>query len=196
MHCELILAAGLAIAGQNVPAAAPAPAETTSAANLELEYAQAKLELAKANLLRVEQMNRRLARSVPASVVADFQHDVEEANQQVQAASAPLGGEFDVWLRRAKSELQTASTRYKNALSVNRRLEGTIEAAEIERLRLRAEVARLQLERGRSLAGAPRAEQLEWQVELLNNEVDRLKEEPSHVAPFVRFQPLYWWYWY
>jgi hypothetical protein len=76
----------------------------------------------------------------------------------------------------------------------NRRLQGTFEELDVDRFRLRAEVARLQLERGKELAAAPRAAQLEWQVELLNNEVDRLKEEQTRVAPFVRYYPIYWWY--
>lgn len=64
----------------------------------------------------------------------------------------------------------------------------------LERFRLRALVARWQLERGKELAAGPREAQLEWQVELLNNEVDRLKEERARVDPFVRYYPIYW-YW-
>ena len=195
MHRELLIAAALLVSGPALDAAPPTQAEPAPAENLRLQYAQAKLQLAQANLKRIEQLNRRLKRSVPSAVVAEFQSDVDEANLQVrQAASAPDGGEFDVWLRRAESESQLAASRWKRAVAGNRRLKGTFEGLDVERFRLRAEVARLQFARGKKLAGAPRATQLEWQVEMLNNEVDRLKQERARVAPFVRYYPIYWWY--
>jgi hypothetical protein len=198
MHCEIILSALLLVAGQ---AAAAPPKPESTAADLELQYARAKLQLAQTNLKRVEQMNRRLARSVPASVVAELQSDVAEADRQVEAASGGQQGEFGVWLRRAESEAQSASLRWKNAVAANERLRKSKDAKavfdqwDIERFRLRAEVCRLQWERGKSLAAAPRAAQLEWQIELLNNEVERLKEEAPRVSPFIRYYPVYW-FWY
>lgn len=193
MHCEMILTAMLLVAGQ--PGPAPAPQNT---ADLELQYARAKLQLAQANLKRVEQINRRVARSVPASVVAEFRDDVAVAQRQVDAASSPDGNEFAVWLGRAESDLQSATTRWKQAVAANERLKksksgkGIFDATDIERFRLRAEVTRLQLARGKSLVDAPRAAQLEWQVELVNNEVERLKEESTGVSPFIRYYPIYW----
>jgi hypothetical protein len=195
MHYELLLAATLAILSQDAPAAAP-PQPTAAPKNLVLEYAQAKLQLAQTNLKRIEQMNRRLARTVPANVVAEFQYSVEEANVQVRdAASAAAGDEFGVWMRRARSDAQAANNRYNSAVAGNRRVAGTFDPLDVERLRLRALVTRLQWERGQSLQGAPRESQLEWQVELLNNQIDRLKEEPPRASPTVRYYPLYW-YWY
>ena len=195
MHYALLLAATLTIPCQDVPASEP-PEAASAAKNLELEYARAKLQLAQTNLKRVERMNRRMARTVPANVVAEFQYAVEEANVQVrQAASAATGDEFGVWLRRAESESQATDTRWKSAVAGNRRVQGTFDALDVERLRLGAEVARLQWERGQSLVGAPREVQLEWQVELLNNRIDRLKEEPSRISPSIRYYPIYW-YWY
>jgi hypothetical protein len=195
MHYELLLAVTLTILSQDAPATRP-PEPVAASKNLELEYARAKLQLAQTNLKRVEQMNRRLARTVPANVVAEFQYAVEEANVQVhQAASGPASDEFGVWLRRAQSDSQAANNRYTSAVAGNRRVQGTFDALDVERLRLRALVARLQWERGQSLAGAPRENQLEWQVELLNNQIDRLKEEPSRISPSIRYYPIYW-YWY
>ena len=89
MHCELLIAAALWASGQAAPAPAPPPFDVPPAKVLQMQYAQAKLLLAETNLIRIEQMNRRLARSVPSSVVAEFKSDVDEARLQVeQAASA------------------------------------------------------------------------------------------------------------
>jgi len=192
MHRALRIAAALVVSSLAVDGVLPAQAEPP-AENLQLQYAQAKLQLAQANLKRIEQINERLKRSVPAGVVAEFRSNVDEATLQVRQAETPDASEFDVWLRRAQSESQLATSRWKRAVAGNRRLKGTFEELDVERFRLRAEVARLQFARGQKLADAPRAAQLEWQVELLNNEVDRLKEERARATPSARYYPIYWW---
>jgi len=174
-------------------ATAAPPPDAGPAENLQWQYSQARLQLAEANLKRVDQLNRRRERSVAPSVVAEFQGEVDEARLQVErAAAAEAGGEFDVWLRRAEGELASATNRWKKSLEGNQRLKGAFEPLDVERYRLRAEVARLQLARGKSLIGASREAQLEWQLELLNNEIDRLKEELMRVPSTVRYYPIYW----
>jgi hypothetical protein len=197
MFCQLVFTAALLVAAAPEAVPTPAPDKPLTAEELEVAYARARLALAQTNLKRVEELNRKLARSVPASVVADLQSDVAEADLQLQQASSADQDEFAVWLSRAQGELKSAHTRWKNALDANARLKDAknsqlFGALDIERFRLRAEVARLQWERGRQLVSAPRAAQLEWQVELLNNEVDRLREEATQVSPFVRYYPIYW----
>lgn len=192
MHYELLIVAALLVAGQ-VPAQ-PAPMSAAAEESLELRYARARLELAEANLKRVEQMNRKLDRTVPSSVVADFRDGVTEAREQFQQASqAAPEGEFAVWLKRAEGSARSAKQRWHDAVAANRRVKDTIPAIDVERFRLRAEVARLQWDRGQQLAAAPREAQLAWQVDLLNDEVELLKEETTRVAPFVRYYPI-WFY--
>jgi hypothetical protein len=60
---------------------------------------------------------------------------------------------------------------------------GTVEPLDVERLRLRAEVCRIELERGRTLANAPRQAQLEWRVQVLSDEADRLNEAVFRMGP-------------
>ena len=189
MHIELLLAAILLSASQ---APTPAPREAAAQESLELRYARARFELAEANLKRVEQMNKRLDRTVPSSVVADFKNDVAEADLQFrQAAQESPADPLAIWLRRAESSFQSAKTRWQNAIAANRRVADTIPALDVDRFRLRAEVARLQWDRGQSLVKAPREQQLAWQVDLLNDEVELLKEETTRVAPFVRYYPIW-----
>lgn len=190
MHAELILA--VALFGTLQPAALPAPREAAAEESLELRYARARLELARANLSRVEQMNKKLDRSVPGSVVADFRDAAAVAELQFQQAAKEVPeGELSIWLRRAESAHRSAQTRWQTALAANRQVKDTIPALDVDRFRLRAEVARLQWERGKQLAGAAREAQLTWQVELLNNEIELLKEETNRVAPFVRYYPVW-----
>ena len=48
-------------------------------------------------------------------------------------------------------------------------------------------------ERGQSLADSTREAQLQWQVELLNNQVQRLKEDARRATSSVTFYPAWWW---
>jgi hypothetical protein len=161
---------------------------------VEVRYARAQLELAEANLRRIDESNKRVARAVPASVVAEYRYDVDVAKARLeQATGGKAGNEFRVWLRRAEAERKSAETSWQSASAANQRVPGTIGALDIERLRLRAEVARLQLERGRTLVDAGREAQLAWQVDLLDNQVQRLKEEAGRATSFVGFYPVWVW---
>ncbi len=190
MHAELILA--VALLGTIQPDERPAPREAVTEESLELRYARVRLELARANLSRVEQMNKRLDRSVPGSVVADFRDAVATAELQFkQAAKEVPQDELAIWLRRAESAYRSAHNRWQTAMAANRQVKDTIPVLDVDRFRLRAEVARLQLERGKQLASASRESQLAWQIEMLSNEIELLKEETSRVAPFVRYYPVW-----
>jgi hypothetical protein len=162
----------------------PAPKNTISE-GIDVRYARAQVQLAEANLNRVEQSNKRVARSVPSSVVAEYQHDVKVAKARLEQATAGRGAsDFQVWLERAEAEQRTAETTWKNATAVNRREPRTFDALDIERFRLRAEVARLQLERGRTLVDSGREAQLQWQIDMLDNQVQRLKEESRLIGTY------------
>lgn len=190
MHVELCLA--VALLGTIQPAELPAPREAAAEESLELRYARARLELARANLSRVEQMNKQLDRTVPSSVVADFRDAAATAELQFkQAAKEAPYDEHAVWLRRAVSAYRSAHNRWQSAVAANRQVKDTIPAIDIERFRLRTEVARLLYDRGKELNGGTREAQLAWQAEYLNNELELLKEESSRMAPFVRFYPIW-----
>jgi hypothetical protein len=170
-----------------------APNDTISE-NVEVRYARAQMHLAEANLNRVEQTNKRLAGSVPSSVVAEYQYDVQVAKTRLeQATPGRAASEFQVWLQRAEAERRTAETTWKNATAVNGRVPGTFAPLDIERFRLRAEVAKLQLERGQTLVHSGREAQLQWKVDMLDNQVQRLKEESSRATPFIGFYPSWRW---
>lgn len=81
MHAEILITV-LCWLGQLLQAAASGDITET----VEVRYARAQVQLAEANLKRVEQSNKRLAGSVPNSVVADYQHDVQVAKTRLEEA--------------------------------------------------------------------------------------------------------------
>jgi hypothetical protein len=170
-----------------------APGDTASE-GVEVRYARAQLQLAETNLKRLEQSNKRMPRSVPSSVVADYQHDVQVAKTRLeQAVAGQVASDFQVWLRRADVEQRAADLAWKNATAVNARAPGTFHPIDVERFRLRAEVAKLQLERGQMLVDSGHEAQLQWEVDLLDNQVQRLKDETSRATTFIGFYPIWRW---
>jgi hypothetical protein len=171
----------------------PAPSKKTPE-NIEVRYARAKTQLAEANLNRVEQSNKRVAGSVPSSVVAEYQRDVNVAKTRLeQAAAGRTADGFQVWLQRAEAEQSTAETALKSAVEVNSRVPGTFAPLDIERFRLRAEVAKLQFQRGKSLVDSSLEAQLQWEIDLLDNQVERLKEQSRHSAPTIHSYQYWPW---
>jgi hypothetical protein len=162
--------------------------------SVEVRYARAQLRLAEANLNRVAERNKQAARSVPSSVVSEYKDDVRVAQTRLQQATTGQStNEFKVWLERSAVEQRAAETDWKNAIAANKIASNTFVALDVERFRLRAEVAKLQLERGKSLADAGRDAQLQWQAELLDNQVQRLKEESRDATPGTGLYPRWWW---
>jgi hypothetical protein len=190
MHTEILITV-ICWLGQQLQASAPSD---VAAESIEVRYARAQVQLAEANLNRVEQRNKRVARSVPSSIVAEYQLDVQVAKIRLeQATMGRSASEFQVWLQRAETDRRTAETTWKNAMAVNRRAPGTFVPLDIERFRLRAEVAKLQLERGRLLIDSGREAQLQWEIDMLDDQVQRLNEESRRQTPFVGLYPSWRW---
>ncbi|MGD9719869.1 MAG: hypothetical protein AB7O59_01480 [Pirellulales bacterium] len=200
MLAELLLLVVSATPAQAPAAAAErvaTPAPTAANESLEVRYCRAQLQLAEANLERLLRMNRKLARSVPDSIVVERRHDVETARLRLeQALDGDRGDAFSAWISRAHDDFAAADTRWKKAVAVNGRSPGTIDPLDVERYRLRAEVFRLQHEQGQALAAAPPDQQLAWRVELLTNELEILREEAQRIVPAARFYYYafpHWW---
>ena len=151
--------------------------------SLEARYSQAQLRLAEANLDRVQRINARLAKTISRDVVTEYQQEVEVASQQAKAGGAGNASALDVWLARAAADARSTEAFWKSASAANRRVPGTIDPLDIERLRLRAEVARLELARGKAVVLAPKAAQLEWQLALVNGQLQRLREDVLRSPP-------------
>jgi hypothetical protein len=101
--------------------------------SVDVRYARAQLQLAEANLSRVEESNKRVERAVPSSVVAEYQYDVAVAKARLeQATGGGAEGEFRVWLGRAAAEQKGAETRWKSAAAANERVPGTVGAIDLE----------------------------------------------------------------
>jgi hypothetical protein len=178
----LVLVGILAIlGGVCYPFATAAPAAKEGAAeSLAVRTARAQLRLAELTLQKVQEMNRKVAGTLSASMTAQFVDDAEFAKAQLQNALQPSGADpFQGWVRRAELAVRSAEFKLKKVKEADRRAPGSYEALDIERLRLGVEIAQLRLERGRSLANAPPEAKLQWQLEIIDDGVARLRSQTS-----------------
>jgi polyhydroxyalkanoate synthesis regulator phasin len=191
-----------AVAAEEKKTAIPAAPKAGSTApasqeSLDVRYARLQLQLAETNLLRVRRMNQKVSNAVPANIVAEYQGLVAVARANLESRLQSQGkASLDDWLREAQSAAQTAQTRYRTSIAVNQRMAGTIDDEEVERLRLMAELTRLQVERGKAVADKPFDLQVRWQLDVLHAEIQQLQEQLRRVSPTSGVYPIYpyWWY--
>jgi len=194
MKSSYLMTAGLSSAAVLLGAIIVWAVEEQDAAkpgSLDLRYARAHLELAEANLARVERANQRVANAVAGVVVFGYQEDLAVAKLRLEAVLSEVSDPFDVWLRAAEAAAKTADRQWKSAVAANQRAVGVIHELDVNRLRLRAEVARLNLERGRALAEGTTEARLQWQADLMYDELQRLNEEVLRNAPGSRIFPIW-----
>ena len=78
-------------------------------------------------------------------------------------------------------------------MAVNDRVPGAFDPLDIERFRLRVEVAKLQSERGQTLVNSSLDAQSQWKSDLLDDQIQRLKEESRHKSSSIRGYPYWPW---
>ena len=163
--------------------------------NLDVRYARAQVALAEANLKRLQEMNQKVAGAVSADTLVSFQQDVKTAQAELEAAQGGQAAQvFEVWLRRAAAALAYADIQWRGAVAANQRMAGTFSPIDVERRRLRLEVDKLEFERGRALAQGSAEQKLAWELSLMSNEMQRLKEEVRQTVPTTPLYPSWWRY--
>jgi hypothetical protein len=140
-------------------------------------------------------MNEKVANSVSADTLISFQQDLNVAQAELAAATShDAARKFEVWLRRAESAMRYAKVQWSGAVAANQRAAAVISPIDVERRRLRLEVSRLELERGQALTLAAPDQQLAWELSVMNNELQRLKEEVLQTVPTTPLYPTWWRY--
>ncbi len=152
--------------------------ETKEAESIAVRYARAQLRVAELTLQKAQAMNKRLPGTLVSGMVSQFSDEVELSKLRLQAAmSSSEVDPLQACLQRAELSVRTAETKLKKAAETNQQVPNTVSPVDLERLRAGIEVARLRLEYGRSVVSASPDAKLQWQIELLNDELARVKEQ-------------------
>jgi hypothetical protein len=155
-----------------------APANNSPPESLDVRYARARLRLAELTLQKGQGMNRKVAGTLTGGLISQFADDVEFAKVQLQNATRPEGiNPHRGYLLRAEMVRHAVESKLKKAIEANGRVPGVVSASELERLRLDVEIAQMRVERGQSLIDASQDAKLQWQIDLLNDELARVKEQ-------------------
>lgn len=148
----------------------------------EVRYAKAYLQLAEAQLAVARQTNQRAPGTLNVTQVDAYRDDVEVCKGLVKEATEGKG--FD----RIKALVQLADYRVEDARknvqlseAANERFPGTIDNDRLNLLRAYAALAQLNFETGQAASTASPSEQMQWRVAVLEDEVQRLRDEVSRL---------------
>jgi hypothetical protein len=145
-----------------------------------LRSAKLRLRVAEISLEKAKKTNERVAGTLPADLVAQYSDDVAVAKAELANASHSIGTELlQGWILRAEMAYRSGVMIYNNAARTEQRTPGTYEPIDLERLKLTAELAQLQVERGKSLADASPEAKLQWVTDMVDDELMRLKKRTA-----------------
>jgi hypothetical protein len=113
-------------------------------ASVHEQYAEARLRLAKLQLSRAEEIERRFAGVVTAGEMRRLRNRVELLRQHLDATrSVPHGNGIDEQVAAARVRVSIAEKDLEAARAVRRRNEAAISANELEQYEVKVEIARL-----------------------------------------------------
>lgn len=153
------------------------------AASTEVRLAETKLKLAEAELRRAMDRNRRIPSTIQKMTVESLRRNVDVAKQQVDLARQGDQPWHVLHIRQMETALKTAESALDRAKAMNRITPRMVDEFDLERLRLKAEVARLSLTKARDPANVKSPEaHLQWQIDQLRDEIDRLKDHVERLS--------------
>jgi hypothetical protein len=145
--------------------------------SLATQWARAQLRLAEMNLARAQELNQKIPGTLVGSMVREFTEEVELARAELKIVeSAPEGNPYLACIERLRLALRTAEGRAKRALETHEKAPTVVTKSDVERMRLAAIVTDLQLQRGLELEKAAPHEQLQWQMEVYADDLDRVRQ--------------------
>ncbi len=170
-----ILAIGMVV-GRTAGTAAQDDKNEQAPDKLAVQCAEANLKLAQMNFERMQQLNQKVRGTLIAGMVDQFREEVELAQQQLDVAKKTPGGDpYLATVERMRLALRSAEARAKRALDTHEQAPDIVSKDDVERMRQIAVIADLQLQRGLALKSATPQQQLQWQLEVLGNEIDRVR---------------------
>jgi len=175
MGVIVLLAIGMAV-GRTVGQAQDEKDAKRQADSLALQSAKLSLQLAEMNLERMERQNRRVPGTVISGLIEMFTQEVELARAELQIAEKnPGGSPYLAMIERMRLAVRFSKARADRALAMFEKAPEIMSRSDVERMRNMARIADLQLQRGLALSSASAADQLQWQLEVYGDELDRVR---------------------
>jgi hypothetical protein len=142
----------------------------------QINYAKALLKIAEADLAKAREANRKVADTIPRSVIIGLQNDVAMATARVKGM---LGLEKDEkensYVTAAQDAIAYHEEMLRKTQQANARVPGAISKLEIDRRQAELEAARARLEVARLMSTASPLEATEWELLQLQGDVHALQ---------------------
>ncbi len=144
--------------------------------SLAVACAQAKLKLAEMNLARARELNQKVAGTLIGGMMDQFVKEVTLAKVDLDIAQKSTDNDaFQANIERVKLAAASAKERAKVGLLTHERAPMVVTKGDVERMRLFAVIVDLQLQRGEALANASAAKKLDWQLEMIGDDLERIR---------------------
>jgi hypothetical protein len=173
----LITGLNVAVAQQN-----RAPANAATPGELNIRYAEVYLELAKVQLQRALDTNKQIPGTFTNVAIEALRQVVLVAEKQLDMLKQSNGRPVNMFLVSAEANARASASTYARAKAVNQMSPGTIPTAEIERLRLTAQLASINLEKAKSIGDEASQEYVQWQIDQLREDFFQIRNQLAQLS--------------
>jgi len=148
-------------------------------AALHVRYAEARVRLAKADLEKARELNRRHANTVPAGELAALEDRIELLETLARdARDRPHGNGLSIQRASSRAAAARAQSALESARAARRGADNAYSEIDMARLELRAEVARLRAELWDDPVMVPSLiDEMQVQIEQLHEQVQDLSDQ-------------------
>jgi TolA-binding protein len=143
--------------------------------DLDVRYAKAYLALLQATLDRYEEMNRNAPNTIRPTVIQAIQEGVRDARERVQQMESVETNESAIYVTHAEAELRVSEEVLKRSEAAVARRAGSIGSKEIERLKAKRELDKINVEKARHLASESPLSNLRYELGQLREDVQELR---------------------
>ena len=146
--------------------------------SLRERQAETFLRLQEAKLKQAEALNRRVANTVAEEDIKSMRLDVELGKQLLASARrGEKSGLKSVYMRLAENAVLSAESHLTKAKEVRQTIPSMFSDLDMEVLQLKVEKTKLNLAAGEKALAGSIEDELRWKVDLLYEEVLRLRSE-------------------
>lgn len=146
--------------------------------SVEVRFARAHLELAKLDLRRATEFNKRTPNLLSDAFIEKLKlHVVIDEQQLEQCLRQEDADAHQICIRSAEAAVEIAEANGKRKRAIHRRMPTTSSALDVERAEAVAEIAKLHLERTRAVEDDSSSilTHLQWQIDELRHQVLELQ---------------------
>ena len=169
------VAAPLSAQQDTGPAKSDDNAELSKERDLDIRYAKAYLALLEATLAKQEEMNKNGPKTIRATVIQSIKEGVADARERVQQAQSDNPNNSAAYVLSAEANLRISEEILRKAEAARARFAGAVPQTEIDRLRAKRDLDKINVDKAKHLAAESPLSNLRYEVGQLREDVQELR---------------------